>query len=346
MINLWQLPVVKLCVGCTLATLAVVTVWGGFAPFKIDVSSFAPPLAGLPAFVAFMIVSGGLMFWFADDASRPAVSIKFLAARLYNFSAVMIFMLCYAPAAVLLSYLTMSAGLPMQDPLYASVDAALGFNWDALLVFVNSHPTLAWVLTKVYVNGATQMAAVFLLLMAANRTVDTWDFIALLMLGSLGSIIVSGLLPAVAPYTYYGPDPSHFDALERIFPGVGRVHVSDVLQLHSGLYPSFAFGKNQGLVTFPSYHTFEAIVLVYGVRHFKWVMWPMVVLSSLVVVSTLPIGGHYLVDLIGGAALALASIALIDFLNGRPSMWSRAWPRVRAIAGWDAAPGPQAAGAA
>ncbi len=345
MINLWRLPVVKLCATCTLATLAVVGVWGRFAPFKIDVASFAPPLGGLPVFLVFMLAAGAILLRLTDDTAPPAMGIKFLLARVYNFSAAMIFMLCYAPAAVLFSYLTTSAGLPLQDPLYASLDRALGFDWDALLVFVNAHPMLAWVLTKIYVNGAAQMGAVFLLLWAANRTVDMWDFLALLMLGSMGSIVVSGLLPAVAPYTYYGPDASHFDTLERIFPGVGRVHVSDVLQLNAGLYPSFVFGKNHGLVTFPSYHTFEAVVLVYGVRHFKWVMWPMTLLSSLIVFSTLPIGGHYFVDVLGGALLALASIGLIDFLNGRPSIWSRSLPLLRTIGRWDATSQPQTASA-
>ena len=338
MFDIWRLPVVKLCFICTLATLSVVGVWALNAPFAIDASSFKAPAMLLPVYVAFMFGAWAVYQRLAADMSRPARVIKFIASRFYDHAAVFVFMLSYAPVAVLFSYLTISAGFPMQDSLYANIDAALGFNWDALLLFVNAHPSLGWFLTTIYISGAAQMGAVFVLLVAVGRIVELWDFVALLMLGSIGTIVISGLMPAVAPYTYYGVDPSHFAALEHAWPGVGRWHVADVLALHSGFYRSFALGQNHGLVTFPSYHTYSAIVLVYGVRSFKWLFWPMAALSSAVVVSTLPIGGHYLADVIGGAMLAVASIALIEWLNVRPSMWSRARPHIRAVAGWSDRP--------
>jgi membrane-associated phospholipid phosphatase len=341
MFDFWRLPAARLCFGCAAVTLAVVCIWSMHAPFSIDASSFKAPAMFLPMYASFMAGSWLIFQRVASDASRGAVVIKLITTRFYDHAAVLVFLLCYAPAAMLLSYLTISLGFPMQDSMLSNIDAALGFDWDAFLIFVNAHPRLGWFLIEVYKGGAAQMVFVFVLLLAAGRTAELWDFVALLMLGSLGTIIISGLLPAIAPYTYYGADPNHYAALERMWPGIGRLHVDEVLQLNSGLFKSFTFGHNHGLVTFPSYHTFEAIVLLYGVRNITWVFWPMAALSTAVVVSTLPIGGHYLADLIGGALLAIAAIALIEKLNGQTSMWARALPQLAALARWPSWPQSQ-----
>jgi membrane-associated phospholipid phosphatase len=346
MFDFWRLPVVKLCFACAAGVILVVGLWAPYAHFKIDVSSFRAPALLLPLYGTFMLGSWAIFWRLSDDQSRIAGIIKYIVTVMYDHAAVIVFMLLYAPVSVLFSYLMTSTGLPMQDAMLSSIDRALGFNWDALLVFVNSHPTLGLMLTLAYKSAMWQMAAVFALLVFTGRIVDLWDFIAMLTLGSVASITVSGLVPAIAAYTYYGADPSHYAALEQIWPTVGRLHVEEVLNLHSGLFTSFEFGKNHGLVTFPSYHTLSAIAMVYAVRSYRLLFWPVAALNAAVIFSTLPIGGHYLADVIGGIVVALASIALIEKLNGRASMWTQALPWCAALARLLSKPLRPAAGSA
>ena len=57
----------------------------------------------------------------------------------------------------------------------------------------------------------------------------------------------------------------------------------------------------QGIVTFPSYHTVLAILFVYTHRGLRWTFPPVAVLNGLMLAAIPSVGGHYVVDMIGGA---------------------------------------------
>lgn len=323
MFEYWRLPTVKLCLVGIALSYALAGVWSLHAPFAIDIASFKPPLAASLACVLYMLAAFAFVRWLDRDASRPATIMKTAATRFYQLIAAVQALLIFAPAAVLLSYLSFCAGFPMQDSVFALIDLALGFEFESFVAFVNARPELGWLLIRSYQSCLQQIFAILLLLAALGRTDDLWDVIALLILGCLVTLAISGLVPAIAPYTYYGVDPSSYDALEKMSPGIGRFHVPDVLALHSGQFAGFEFGKNSGLVTFPSYHAFVAFTAMYGVRRVKLAFWPVAALNALVLVSTIPVGGHYLIDIFGGGAVFIACLALVDRCNKRPSMWSR-----------------------
>lgn len=52
-------------------------------------------------------------------------------------------------------------------------------------------------------------------------------------------------------------------------------------------------------------------MMAYSMRYFRIVFWPVVVLEITMIVSTMPEGGHHLVDLIAGAAVAGGSIVVV-----------------------------------
>lgn len=323
MFEYWRRPTVKLCLVGLALSYAIAGVWSLNAPFDIDIASFKPPLTASLMCVLYLLGAFAFVRWLHHDTSRPATIMKMVATRFYELVAAVQALLIFAPAAVLLSYLSFCAGLPMQDNVFAFIDSALGFEFESFVAFVNARPELGWILIRSYQSCIEQIFVILLLLAALGRTDDLWDVIALLILGCFVTIAISGLLPAIAPYTYYGVDPSSYDALEKMLPGVGRFHVPDVLALHSGQYAGFAFGKNHGIVTFPSYHAFVAFTAMYGARNIRFAFWPVAALNALVLVSTIPVGGHYLIDIFGGGAVFLACLALIDRCNKRPSIWSR-----------------------
>ena len=51
----------------------------------------------------------------------------------------------------------------------------------------------------------------------------------------------------------------------------------------------------QGLITFPSFHVIWGVLIVLA---FRW--WPITLLNLVMLISTVPIGQHYVIDLLGG----------------------------------------------
>ena len=65
----------------------------------------------------------------------------------------------------------------------------------------------------------------------------------------------------------------------------------------------------QGIISFPSFHTSVGILFVYTARRHLWALAVLIPLNLLLIAAALPIGGHYLVDLPAGAAVAASIVA-------------------------------------
>jgi membrane-associated phospholipid phosphatase len=329
--DFWRLPTVKLCFIFLGVAFAAAGIWSLNPPFSIDAQSFGMPVFWVAMCAAELAVSYVVYCRLAADDSRPAVAIKTMIIRFYDVAAAFGALLTFAPVAVLLSYLVFSAGFPMQDHLFAGLDERLGFDFVTGIASLNSNQQLGAFLTWSYQGCLHQIFLAVLLLAGTGRTAELWDFVAILLIGCLVTLVISGLLPAIGPYVHYGIDPKHYAMLNKIGPGVGQFHVADVLALNKGQYPVFVFGKNSGLITFPSYHALVACALIYSVRNFKLLFWPVAALNAAVLVSTVPIGGHYVVDVIGGVGVFAATLVLIDWVNGRRSLWVRGVERFRTV---------------
>ena len=83
----------------------------------------------------------------------------------------------------------------------------------------------------------------------------------------------------------------------------------------------------EGVVTFPSFHAITALLIAHawrglpGATLFK--IW-----AALVIVSAVPIGGHYVIDLVVGAALWGVFAAIANWLRG-PTMDDAPFPAWR-----------------
>jgi len=66
----------------------------------------------------------------------------------------------------------------------------------------------------------------------------------------------------------------------------------------------------QGTLTFPSIHTAAAVLLIAGFWKTRLAL-PVIILNGFMIYSCIPVGRHYVVDLIAGAALALITIIFI-----------------------------------
>jgi hypothetical protein len=209
-------------------------------------------------------------------------------------------LIVFMAAAGTLSYLVVSTNARLVDAPLAACDRVLGFDWPGLAAWLQARPGVETPLHLAYTSGLPQFVIVVLFLGFGNRAAQLDTFLRLFVLATLAAVLVSGLLPATGSakfFTAVAPMPdviaslSHFEPLRN-----GRMHEIPLRHM-------------QGLVSFPSMHTVLAVLFVHAMR--GTVLLPaFVALDAAMIVSTPIDGGHYLVDVLAGALLAGALIAL------------------------------------
>ncbi len=86
-----------------------------------------------------------------------------------------------------------------------------------------------------------------------------------------------------------------------IAPDAGVWHLQHFEALRNGTFRVFTAQETEGLITFPSYHTACALLVPLAMRGFGALTAIAWAFAAVVAVSTVPIGGHYLIDVIAGA---------------------------------------------
>lgn len=195
-----------------------------------------------------------------------------------------------------------SAAFPYQDATLLWIDRQMGVEWLDIGFWFRDLPTFTRALSHIYVSIAWQPP----FLLAALAYCDPERLRR--MLSASGMTLVVTLLgymffPALGPYEYYKFGPEAFPSV--LAPGAW---------VAPGITEALRNGANQtsfeGLVTFPSFHAATAILFAYGWRAVPLIGWPFVALNVLMLMSCVPIGSHYVIDVVTGVSLAMAGLAL------------------------------------
>lgn len=215
-----------------------------------------------------------------------------------------------------LSYLGVSTNAPLVDSTLSAWDRALGFDWLAVSAWLAQHPTIRATLGLAYSIGLVQLAFVVLFLGLSARPAQLDEFMRLFIASSLVSIVISCVLPAAGTWKYY--------ALTSQFNASMLAHFE---LMRDGLMRDIPLGHMQGIISFPSMHSAMAVLLANAMRGTR--LFPLFVVLNAAMLASTPIdGGHYLVDVIAGVALALGLIVLDRRLSARPALAAtRALPR-------------------
>ncbi|WP_210213107.1 phosphatase PAP2 family protein [Mesorhizobium sp. M1E.F.Ca.ET.063.01.1.1] len=210
-----------------------------------------------------------------------------------------------------LMHLASATGRPLADPMLASIDERIGFDW-LWFLSVTNNKLIAPVLIVAYHALGPQVPFVILLNMARNRTDKMLEFIALLAVSSVFSEVMLVFLPAGGAYAYLKPAAEQFN---HFTAHAGMWHYETLMALRSGEPFDLIMTKSKGMVTFPSYHTALGIMIIYALRDCRWLMWPISGLNALMIIATLPEGGHHLIDVIAGAMVGVASIVAVRMIG-------------------------------
>lgn len=222
----------------------------------------------------------------------------------------MLQMLTFTVGFTVAMYAVCSLGRPLVDDRLAVCDAALGFHLPAVVAWVQRHPLAGLFLQIAYSSLLPQTLLVIAVLGLTGRHRELHGFLMPFFLSLVLVLVAFALWPAAGPFAQYGFEPS----------AVQRRYLDHLHGFRNGVYTVISWRAAEGLVTFPSFHTAAALLLAYALRWNRWSFVCSALVNLAVIVGTLTTGWHYLVDVLGGVALAVTAVALCRAMERWPAL--------------------------
>lgn len=220
------------------------------------------------------------------------------------------------------SYLTARANFPLIDEKMIAIDRLFGFDWLRWIHTLETMPEVASILSFAYRATGPQLILFCAILFLCKQGEQLQRFIIAFITAAFITIILAMIFPAVGGYVHYNIDP---DTLRSI-PAAARLHEAPLLGMRDRTLTELGFPL-LGIVTFPSFHTTLALLLIFAAYPVRWLFWLSLPVNVLTVLSTPYDGGHYLSDVAGGVVVAL--IAVLSALRLAPGAPSAATTRQR-----------------
>ena len=298
-------------------------------------SGLAPSDLVAPAAVAVLgvITLWACLFWgFSYDGSLINCDF-FVICELYLVGAVIrssfdipqigvsVQALCMIFSLTILAFFASAAlakgQVPYVDDTLAAIDRGLfgGFDWQATNSALAACPKVMVLLSYAY-NSLGWQPILLLLAMGFRRSnAETTRFVASWSLGLLACVLPFHWLPARGAYLHYGiPD----GAVPGLLVHLPWEYPVTLEQVRSGLNHTFGQQVFVGLVTVPSFHACAAVLLGWSFRTVPGLRWPLGLLNILMFVSAVPVGGHYLTDIVAGSVVAVGAMWLARRLEAMP----------------------------
>ena len=118
-------------------------------------------------------------------------------------------------------------------------------------------------------------------------------------------VLVFPFAPALGGYLHYQLQPGDFPAVRIL---ASWLFAPPFHALRDGSLNVVELSALDGIITFPSFHAAVAVLLAWAASGIPYLRYPMIILNLLMLLSSIPIGGHYLVDVIAGSLVAIGSI--------------------------------------
>lgn len=185
---------------------------------------------------------------------------------------------------------------PLIDYYLVFADKLLGFHTLTLLNWTNAHPFIKTIFEYAY-NSLTYQLMILPLIMALLLKKQSTN---IFLLSAIIAFIIGALIyyffPTAGPtFVFHSPyflPEQHATALKFY-----EIHHRQPLTTIQG-----------GMIAFPSMHVAWACLLIYLCRSVKQLFYPILLLNIVVILSTLFLAWHYLVDVFAGIAVASISI--------------------------------------
>jgi membrane-associated phospholipid phosphatase len=192
--------------------------------------------------------------------------------------------------------------VPLADDLLASMDRGMGFEFASAVSAVPEwlKLPLAWS----YASFTVQPLILLAVLSFSERRIAGWRLLCGLIIALMLTLAIYPLVPAVAAYAHFGMVP------DEAFGGKAAIAYAPAIEAIRAGERLISRDMLVGYVTFPSFHAAAATLFARAAWEVPWLRWSGLILNLLMAVSTIPVGGHYLIDVVGGVGIALLAIWL------------------------------------
>ncbi|MER9326521.1 phosphatase PAP2 family protein [Mesorhizobium sp. M0488] len=306
--------VLVLIIGLTVVNL----VWLPFSTVNANpLLFFYQALASLPFLVLWLLL-GAMRYQLRKTPFLYREAVAQFSVRAQGLLVALGQIILLSAGLLLLSYLASATGRPLMDRYLAAADGALGFDWVDYVTGLNAHPIFAHAITYAYGSLKIQMLVLPAILAFTSRLDRLAEFSAHFGLaGCLTCVVLVGI-PAAGASDFFHPSP---EVLSSFGAGASTRHLDQLHTLRT-LKP-FLIEHPEGLVTFPSFHSALAAIFVYSMRDVRYIAPPVFLLNVMLILATPPQGGHYLVDVLAGLAIAIVAIQSVRWIaRGRGAVRS------------------------
>ncbi len=230
-----------------------------------------------------------------------------------------------------LSYVGAMADLPLRDPGMMWIDRHLGFDWLQMMRALDRRPLVLDVLNGAYATFTAQLLGAVLVLTLAGRTRELDRFFLTFVCASVLAEVASVFIPTLGPISTAAAnvDFTHL-------PTVGRTTAEILLKLRDGTLRSIDLEAIDGIISFPSLHAAVCIIVPFSLRWNRPLFCLTAALDAVMLVSAVPSGNHYVVDVIGGVCVSALAIVCSGPMQSSLKLLVRAAPRVARSANADA----------
>jgi hypothetical protein len=240
------------------------------------------------------------------------VALTFLGSRLiarkgrrwqYHLMLIIFWMALSESLHFLPMYLAGRQEVSLSDDVLARWDKAIGIETPAVMASVRSHPALDEFLGHTYMSMITMANLAMILAALSGRMAAAMENILASLISVCISFPIFAVFQAWGPWRYYGYVPS--------IDQRGYEEQFLALKQHAFFYIDYA--QSKGIICFPSYHTIFAVLAAITLSRIPF-LWPLGTLwATLIVISTVTTGTHYLIDVLAGLLVAAASILIARY---------------------------------
>jgi membrane-associated phospholipid phosphatase len=242
------------------------------------------------------LVTGLILPWFVlSFAMRRHPSLAALAECCSLFATLVVTIL----SGGLIAVMSTRSPVPLGDATLIRADWALGLSARDFVMTVAAGPE--WViegLRRAYVATTVLTLATLLVLPLIGQKRAAINFMLLFQLTVLTASVAAFLLPAYGVYTTIDPE-----TVSRLPRHAGRYFWTALSAIRTAPDPVLSINSINAVVSFPSFHTVMALLFAQAWHKVRVVNVAMVGLSGVIIVSTVPMGGHYFIDVIAGLIL-------------------------------------------
>ncbi len=253
----------------------------------------APILEGVPLWAG-----AALLLGFYTRLAFPC------ALRLQCFIEAVLVSVVLGVSLACLSYVGAAADLPLRDAGMIWTDRHLGFDWLGVMRSLDHSLALLSVLNAAYATFTAQLVGASFVLVIAGKIRELDRFFIVFACASITAEALSVVIPTLGPLWALA-DHTRFTNL----PTLGRTTAEIVLALRNKTLDTIDFEAVNGIISFPSMHAAVAIIVPYTLRCNRWLFWPIAALDSVMLLSAVPSGNHYLADVIAGVVVGALAIA-------------------------------------